>query len=111
MLAQGDARVVRVPVPPRLYGQPPLERLRKLESRVGRPLRRALALHRRAHVLEARAGGRMLKHFLVGVGEHLALEGGGVYALDGRYAYVLDPSAGGIAMRDADAEEILEFAP
>jgi hypothetical protein len=111
MLAQGDARVVRVPVPPRLHGLAPLEKLRTLEARAKKALPRTLALHRRAHVLEARAGKLVLKRYLVGVGEHLALQGGGIYAFDGRYAYILDPCEGGIAMRDADAEEIFDFAP
>jgi hypothetical protein len=110
MLAQGDARVVRVPVPPRLHGEAPLERLRTLEVRAKRPIPRTLALHRRARVLEARADKLVLKRYLVGVGEQLALQGGGIYALDGRFAYVLDPHEGGISVRDADVEELFDFA-
>ena len=111
MLAQGDARVVRVPVPPRLSGIAPMERLLTLEKRAKKPIPRSLALHRRARVLEARAGKLVLKRYLVGVGEHLALQSGGVYALDGRFAYVLDPCEGGISLRDTDADEVFEFAP
>jgi hypothetical protein len=111
MLAQGDARVVRVPLPRRMRTAAPLERLRTLEARARKTLPRLLALHRRAHILEARAGRLVLKRYLVGVGEHLALQAGGVYAVDGGFAYILDPCAGGIALRDADAEEVFDFAP
>ena len=110
MLAQGDARVVRVPIPRRLHGLAPLERLRPLEARAKKALPRSLALHRRARVLEARAGRLVLKRYLVGMGERLALHGGGIYALDGRFAYILDPNDGGIALRDIDAQEVFEFA-
>jgi len=110
MLAQGDARVVRVPIPPRLCGATPSTRIRTLENRVGRALTRSLALHPRGRVLEARAGDLVLKRYLVGLGDRLLLHGGGMYALDHGYAYVIDPVEGGLALRDQDVEEVFEYA-
>jgi hypothetical protein len=115
MLAQDDTRVVRVPVPPRLCAPAPARSAELLEARSARTLERSLAVHTGRRVLEARAGGLVLKRYLVGVGSEpseaapLPLGRGGLYAIDGRWAYVLDPGGDGILLRDQDADEVSEF--
>jgi hypothetical protein len=111
MLAQDDGRVVRVPVPKWLHAPPPAVRARLLEDRSRRKLSRALHLHRPSRVLEALAGGMVLKRYLVGLGNRLQLEGGGIYAIEGRFAYIVDSAGGGVTLRDEDEREVASFAP
>jgi hypothetical protein len=109
MLARDHARVARVAIPEKLDAASPATQARVLEQQLGRPVRRALALDRPARVLEARADGVTIKRYLVGVGNALSLAPGGMYALDRGFAYVVDPAQGGIALRDQDAREVLEY--
>ena len=109
LLAQGDARVTRVPIPRRLSAAAPAVRIRTLEARIGRALARSLVLSPRARTLEARAGGLCLKRYLVGLGDALTLSPGGVYLIDGAWAYVVDPRTGGLTLRDADFDEVRGF--
>jgi hypothetical protein len=108
-MAQGDARIVRVPLPPRLDGEPPAAAAQRLERRAQRSLPRTLLLHPSARVLEARAGGVLLKRYLVGLGDLSGLARGGQYVVDGEFAYVMDPARGGVTLRDGDIEEVLAY--
>jgi hypothetical protein len=111
-LAQDDPHVVRVPKPARLDAAPPVETLAVMEARLARRLTRSLILHVDAHVIEACAGGLVLKRYVVGIGAGngtFQLEGGGIYTIDGDYALVVDPELPVLCLRDGDLGELCAF--